>query len=463
MLGSIGRGLTVVAVLAVLGRLVDPQTMGLFGIGWAVSAVGFAVAQGGAAQGLIALPKVERGHVAAAQVLSLGLAALIALLAAVAAAVAHHLSLDPRLPGTLLLGGAFILPMSLASVDLALLQRDLRFSRLSAIQTGAGIVAAVTAIGLGLSGQGLIALFALQGLVGAWAFLAFRVSGIPMGLGRFERRHLTEIAGFGAHVSLGSITGVLWQNVPQIVVARLVSLDVLGQFVFATRLVQIVWTQLSGVINSVVYPSMSAVRGDRAAIGGLYLKTAKLTYVIVSLPLLGLAVAPDALLDLFGGAKWSQGGVFLFWLAVGQMVIALGAAVFPTFQAIGRPSVAWRWNLFITAVQTAAMLLVADRGGDQIVRAMAISAGVMPLAVWWLAREVSFGFSDYVRAMVPGVAAVAIATGVGSTVRAGLAGYGTVVILVGAIGAAVLCHAVLILATDGALRRAVVARATGRS
>ena len=76
------RLLCLAGTLALLSRIVDPATMGLYGVAWAAAALGQNVSRNGAAQGLIALPKLETAHVAAAHVLAASLSITIGLLLA---------------------------------------------------------------------------------------------------------------------------------------------------------------------------------------------------------------------------------------------------------------------------------------------------------------------------------------------------------------------------------------------
>jgi len=117
--------------------------------------------------------------------------------------------------------------------------------------------------------------------------------------------------------------------------------------------------------------------------------------------MIALAAAPGSFLRAYGGAKWAAADGILFYLVLMQMAISLGANVFPTFMALGRPEVTWQWNLFITVVQSASILVTAHWGILAVIKGLAVSAWVMALAVYWLSKAAQFRFIDYWRSMAP--------------------------------------------------------------
>jgi O-antigen/teichoic acid export membrane protein len=387
--------------LAVLSHIVAPATMGLYGIGWAMAMLGYTVSQNGAAQSIIALPDMEREHIAAAQLLSFAISFAIGAIIFAAGPLMARFYVHPGVAEAFAIAGIFVPIMNFGAVDVALAQKELAFSRLAMVQTGGVILSSLTALALAFAGYGLLALYALQGFVGLFNFVLFRFIRLSPGFGQTTRRHVSDIGRIGVHLSFGSLTGALWQSVPQLVLAKVVSVEALGLFVFCSRIIQLVFAQLSGMINSVAYPTFAKLRANPADVGQAYLKVVPFTFACLMLPLVVLAAAPDSFLSLYGGSQWVPAASILFYLALMQMALSLGANAFPTFQALGKPSVVWRWNLFITFVQGTVILLAAPYGITAVVQGLAISALVMPLAVLWLSRMAQFRYSDYWWRMLP--------------------------------------------------------------
>jgi len=409
----------------------------------------------GAAQAIITLPKLDRAHIGAAQFLSMLIGALTAGILLVAAPFAEAFYHSADVGRAIVIGALFVPLMCLGAVDVARAQKELQFSQLAVVQTVAVLLAALTALALALVGQGLIALFALQGLIGFFVFLVSRLASRSAGFHRFGWRHLADIWSIGLHLSLGSLTNSIWQNLPQLVLAKVASVEVVGLYVLCSRIVQLVYAHLAGMINTVIYPTFARLRDDPAKVGAAFLQTVRFTFLCLNLPLLVLAAAPEAFLRVYGGSQWTAGATILFYLAVMQMTLALGANVFPTFAALGKPSVAWRWNLFIAAVQGAAIVAVAHLGIMAVVQALAVTAWVMPLAVWWLSTVALFRMRDYARNMLPIVLSLVPAIAAGHLVEAGLHAP-ALIVLAAAASAAIGVYVVSAILMDASLRQRVI-------
>ncbi len=451
-LGTAARILIAGGALALVSRQVTTAEMGLYGIGWAGASLGYTISLNGAAQSIIAVPNMERGHVGAAQFLSLLIGLITAAILIGVSPFAAQFYHSADVGHAVWVGALFVPLMCLGAVDVAQAQKALQFSKLALVQTVAVVLAAVTSLALAYAGQGLLALFALQGLIGFYVFVVSRFVGLSMGLHRFGWRHLTDILSVGLHLSLGSLTGALWLNMPQLLIGTVASVDVVGLYVFCSRIVQLVFTQLSGMINNVIYPTFARLRDDPAQVGASFLQTVRFTYFCLNLPLLMLAAAPTAFLTVYGGGKWASGSTVLLYLALAQMVVALGANVFPTFAAMGRPSVAWRWNLFITLVQGLGIMAAAPYGIVAIVQTLALTAWVMPLAVWWLSKVTLFRMRDYARNMVPIVLALVPAILAGHLVEAALR-WPALIVLAVATATAMVIYASFTLLMDASLRQ----------
>jgi PST family polysaccharide transporter len=434
--------------LAWLGRLVDPGTMGLYGMGWSAALLGFTISQNGAAQGIIALPKLDKEHLAAAQLLSAVISLSLTVVIIVSASAVQAFYHFPGLQTAFIIAGLFVPLMSLSAVDIAIAQKELQFNRLAVVQTGGVVLAACASLLLAWFHHGLIALFALQGLVGPFTFLLFRFYKPSPGFGRTTRRHIGDVWRIGMHLSLGSLTQVVWQNVPQLVLGKMVTVEALGLFVYCYRIIQLIFTQLSGVVNTVVYPTFARYRNEPVMVGRSFLKTVRFTYFCLMMPLIGLAAAPGAFLRVYGGGKWAGADGILFYLVLMQMVISLGANAFPTFYALGRPQAAWQWNLFITAVQSLSIVAGSHWGLLGVIKALAISAWVMPLAVYWLSHAAHFRFLEYARNMVPLVAFLVPSIALGAGVQYVMGNRHALFTFAASSIAATLLYIVLLLATD---------------
>lgn len=452
------RLVIMIATLAILARIGDAEVMGLYGIAWVAVAIGFAIVQSGTAQSLIVVEEMRPAHISAAHALTLGLSAAVALLLVMGAPLFARMYDNEAVIRAYRLAAIFVLVMPLGAVDMALAQKALEFRLIAKVQTLASLGAGATAIGLGYFLDPLVGLFAMQALIGPFQYLVFRLMGRQLALSWFGRAELAELWYVGIHLSFNSLTSVLMRNLPQVLVALFLPLESVGVFTLARRIVEIIGTQIGGVVNQVVYPTFARIHNNTSKIGEVVVITSRLTAMLMLIPLVFLGVAPGSFLALYAGEAWRSGGPVLAFLLLMQAGFAAGQNIFPTFQAIGKPSVAWKWNLSLTTLQ-AGLIFVFPHTLTAAAMAMAISTLIMPAAGWLLSRALGFAFLDWLSgiaiAVLPGIACAVAGNFVFEQINPG-DGKGPEIlafVLVG--GIATLTYLVLMIRVDPTLRRAI--------
>jgi len=394
-LAVLGRvGISIVA-LAILARIAGPEVMGHYGLAWVAIALGFAVSQSGAAQSIIAIENFRQSHLAASFAMVMGMSGFFGLIMAYFAPEVGVFYGQPEVERAYMMGAIFMPLMALGATDLAMAQKQLEFRLIARIQTISAALSAVGAVSLAVLWDPLLGLFALQGLIGVFQFILFRLHGHPWPPLRFALVELREVWNVGMHLSLNSLTSVLLINLPQLIIARFLPMEAVGIFTLARRIIEMVGSQIGGIVNQVVYPSFSSIRKDRDQVAEIFLTTTHYTALFMMLPLLILAASPGDFLSLYVGEEWRSGGIVLLMLVLMQMGLAMGQNIFPTFQAVGKPSVAWRWNFFLITWQTTLILVFGRESIEDTTAAMAVSTTIMPLAALWLSREIGFSFFQW--------------------------------------------------------------------
>jgi len=382
--------------LAVLGHVVEPADMAIFGLGWSISMLGQSIAQEGSGQALISLPDVTRRHYAAANFMMIAFSLLLVLLTlAVSGPVARFYAV-PHLREALILGALFVPLMCLPSVDLAILQREMNFKMLTIVQLTSTALASATAIGCALLKLNVLALFLIQGGVGVYAFLICRVVGVPHTFSRFGWQDLKDVFALGAHMALGGLTGAISQSVPQYVLAKLVPAAELGLFTYCLRVTQMAGTQLSNIIISVIYPTFASAFRSNSSVVALYIKMSPYMTFCVTAPLVAIALDPAAFIQFYGGTKWLPGAPILFWFLMMQIAYSVGSGVFAAYKSLGLPSAAWIWNVLIIVLNFVSIIIGGHLGGAKgAAVAMAVTSLVTPTPLTLLCRKFGQPVSAY--------------------------------------------------------------------
>lgn len=374
----------------IMARLVGPEGFGVFGLALLMTLLPETVVGGALSEALIQRRELRPGHIAGAFWLQLGLALVfMTALAWLSPWLAHAFS-APHLEGLTLLLSATLLFMAVSAPPAALLQRELRFRAIAAVDAAGTTVAAVVGVGLGVAGFGVWALgwmeFARR-FVRAVVFIiaAWRPHDL-----RVEKRDFVELAHFNGMTLATRLISQLDSAVPRLFLG-MIEPRALGYFNLAQR----VFAQSSALfvapLNSAVLPLASRIQHQserlREAIGG-----AQRLATLIAYPVFfgAAAIAPVLVAPLLGEA-WVPAT-----LAV-QIMLLLGVrAASASFnggmlRAVGKPGVQLG---IVTAglVVSAALAPLAAPWGAAAVAAVLLVRGAVTwlLSAWQVERAIGY-------------------------------------------------------------------------
>lgn len=393
------RAVVSILTISFLAHLAGPDTMGIFGLAWIGPTIAFALIQSGISQGLIVVEEMRPGHLAAATWVTI-LVALI--LAGVIAAAAPFIETIYQIPGLAMatIWAAAIVPfMPMGVVDLARAQRDLNFRLIAKVQTAAISLTAITSIGLAYLVDPLAGLISFQGLLGAAQFAVFRASGIKMQPLKTSIVDIHDIWNSGKHFILVSLTASVMINTPQMVLGFIVTQTELGYFSLGRRIIEIINNQIGGIANQVIFPSIAKIRSEKETVAELYLQASRLTAAVMVTVLLFLAARPEDFIVIYAGSDWAAAGQTLLFLLIFQGGMSVGQNMFAVFQAVGKASFVWKWNLSFAILQATAILLFGNGDVEDAARAMAVASISITFAAYLLSKTLGFKFKFWLLNM----------------------------------------------------------------
>jgi PST family polysaccharide transporter len=260
-------------------------------------------------------------------VIALGQGALAALLICVAAPIAAHMFGVPELLGMLLLAAASLMIASFSVVPAAKVSASLDFAWMAAYNSFEVVFI-----------QGLIVLFAWAGF-GPYAFFMPAPIGAAVRAGLLWRRARPRLTGRIRLLQLkplfGRGTKVLGLRIAQAVLSDgdyfllglYAATNIVGAYTFAFRLAAVPARVIATNLQSVLFPTLTRLRGDPARQNQAALKAAEVLAHVVT-PLCGLqAVIAGPVLGLLFGNKWSSSIRLIQLLSVGLPAEATYAVV----------------------------------------------------------------------------------------------------------------------------------------
>lgn len=382
--GTVVSLLLQTAQLLILARWLSPTELGLAAIALAVGQLALAFVDLGVSNALISAPRVSPSAISLLWLLSLASATLLAgvltLGGGAIAAFYSRADLEPLLG----LVGLSLVVAAPGVTYRALLQRELRFKTLAAVETLAAIAAAAVNLTLVLLGFGVISL--------AWGAVARALISalghiLPgRALHPWAPPRWAEAVGylrFGAYQLATVVLSFLGLQADTLLTGRLIGLPALGLLDTAKSLVMRPMLITAPVLQRVMTPVLARVAVDRPRLRQAFIRSQTLLYA-ANLPLfVGMALAADPLVRVVLGEQWLSAIPLLPVLALMGIARVLAMTVGPLVMALGLAARAFWWNLGFAASGLAAVLIGAHGGVTGVAWAVTLQIALLALAQYF--------------------------------------------------------------------------------
>lgn len=245
---------------------------------------------------------------------------------------------------------ALQLPVSaIATIQLALAQRDLDFRWLAWIELASILATAAITLGLAWSGMGVWAL-----VLGSLANAIVRAALVLRRGFVWPSFHLTGVGRFmvvGGAVTFGRL---IWQLVYQtdvLIGARRLGAEAIGMYSVSLHLATLPMQKIMGTLNQVALPAVARLQDDMERLRRRMIEAARVLTVVSVALLWGLSSITPELVSVILGPKW-RGAVYPMQIITLVVPLRMLSATFATAAiGIGRVGADVRNN-----IQTAIIL-----------------------------------------------------------------------------------------------------------
>lgn len=353
------------------------QEMGVAALAWSIAVVVEACNGMGISQPLLQIRELTRNQLDSAWWYVSGVALLAAGVAAGAAPFIASFYNNPVLVPMVVVSAVKLFFVGWALIPLQMLNRELKFKEIGAINTLATLLASILTIVLAVGGTG-----AWAPVLGQVAHGFFTLLGAMFFSPFWPRRHFryAEIrvhVHFGIKVAISNIIGNFSRNVDFLIVGKLLGEQLLGVYKVAFDIAMSPAMSLLHVVSRTAFPVFARMQDSGEELKKLFLWVQRnLAFYLLPLNLLVFFAVEDILM-LIGKGLWLP-AVPLVRIMVWASTIRSLALVFPQlFQAVGRPMYAL-WNSLFTLVFLCGTLFGS-------IALLSRNLGLASVALAWLA------------------------------------------------------------------------------
>lgn len=290
--------------MVILARLLTPADFGL--VGMAAACTGFLtlVQDVGLSMATVQRTSITREQISTLFWVNFVVGGILAGLCAVVSPAVAAFYNEPRLFWVTLVFGMSFLFSGATAQHRAMLQRNMRFAALTAIDISALFISIVLGIATAVAGIGYWALVTMAlslpaaTALGVWV-TDFWIPGPPR-----RRVGVRSMLRYGGTVTLNGIVVYIAYNVDKILLGRFWGAETLGIYGRAYQLINLPTANLNTSIGSVAIPALSRLQNDPVRLRSYFLKGYGLFLAMVMPITMGCALFAEDIIRVFLGAKW---------------------------------------------------------------------------------------------------------------------------------------------------------------
>jgi PST family polysaccharide transporter len=385
--------------LMILARLLDPKDFGIVGMVTAVTGVFALFKDAGLSLFTIQRSTISNEEVSTLFWLNILVGALLTLLCLAAAPLLATFYNEPRLFWvTVVLATGFLI--NAAGVQhSALLQREIRFGVLSAVEIVSQVASVLVGIGLAMQGFGYWALVGSAvvlpaiSTLGLWVSSAW-VPGAPKwsaDSGRMIR--------FGGMAVLNSLIMYVAYNLDKVLLGRFWGAEALGIYGRAFQLISIPSDNLTQATGGVLFSALSRLQDDADRWKKYFLGSYSVMLSLTLPTTIACALFADDIIMLVLGSKWKDAVIIFQLLAPTILVLAMISPTYWLLVSIGRADRSLKIACVLGPLVIGAYVLGLPYGlrGVAFAYSAVLVLWLVPHMVWCI-RGTTISWRDIVKA-----------------------------------------------------------------
>ena len=343
------RILQVITTL-VLAKLLMPADFGVFALATLIVNGAAIFRDAGLAQSLIYQRGDIRGSANAAFLLGAAFSIVLAGILFISAPPLGWAFNTSEIVEPIRVMSAALIISGAANVPLALLDKHLKFKRRAVPEVAGAIAYATVSIALAAEGFGVWSLvvgwlaMSVVSTVAAWMVCPWRPAL------EFDRQQARVIVGYGKHLMVASLAVFIFFQVDKAAVGKWLGVTALGFYSLAFTVCNLPATNLTHVVNRVMFPTYSRLQDDLSEMRFVYLRTIRYISLAAFPAAVGILVLSGPVISLFYGEKWMPAIPLFHILAFYGFVRSIGGTAGAVFMSTGNPELVRRVSFMQVAM-----------------------------------------------------------------------------------------------------------------
>lgn len=222
--------------------------------------------------------------------------------------------------------------------------------------------------------SGLLALSLAYLNYGVWALVAQQISSALINTlmlnivspwkpkTSFCKKAFNELFGFGSKLLISDLISTLYSNAYIVIIGKQYSATQLGLFNNADILSKTPATTITGVIQKVTYPMLSAIQHDNKKLDATYLLTLKFAAFVIFPVMFGVCIVAKPLIAVLLGPQWQGSAELMPIITMAFMLHPIHAINLNMLQVKGRSDLFLKLEVIKKIIMTIMLIITVPIG-----------------------------------------------------------------------------------------------------
>jgi len=396
-------------VVMVLARLLSPKDFGIVGLTAVFTGIVIAFNELGMSAAIIQRKDIDNDHLSTSFWANIIMGIILFVLFIIISPFIANFFQEDIIKSILIVSSLGLIIGSFSIIHKALLEKNLDFKKITAVEVCATFVSGIVSILLAIKGFGVWSLV-IGGLssnivtvIILWNMTKWRPSL------RFSFRHFKELFSFGSNVMGSKIVGYIAMRIDYLIVGKLLGTIPLGYYSLARNLTSFPVQKVSWTIMRVIFPAFSTIQEDNNALIKGYTKVIKYVSLITFPMLAGMFVVAPEFVLVFYGEKWSPIIILLQILAIESAFVSIGTLTNTMQYVKGRSDLQFKWQIYTTITLPIAIVIGSKYGIVGAAIALTIMMSIYVAILQMITnRLIGLGTYKFIKEIIPATICSAI-------------------------------------------------------
>lgn len=384
----------------VLARLLDPADFGLLGM--ATVFIGFIAVFNDFGLGSAVIQRRNLDQVTLSSIFWLSVifgVVTMMITVFISPLVANFYNQAALQPLLAVLSVSFLLT-ALGQVQFSMLMKRLNFKQIALIESFAGFIGGVVAITMALLNWGVWSL-AMQLIISVgtatiiyWLISTWRPNLV------FDKSKMKDIINYSGSLFGFNVVNYFSRNADYLLIGKFLGPGPLGQYTLAYRIMQFPIQNITGVVNRVMFPTLSQIQENNVKIRSGFVKASQYIAFVTFPTMIGLLIlSPEFILITFG-TKWIPTIPIIQILAIIGLIQSLGGMVGSIYTAKGKTDWLFYWGVFSSIIAVIFIIIGLQWGIIGVAVGYAIATIILLYPNFYIPfRFINLPFKEYVYSL----------------------------------------------------------------